>query len=302
MKNLPERSRNHSVLVLYDGHKSHINLGLIDWAKNEYIILFILPAHTSHVLQPLDVGCFGPFEKIYNNVSHKFMRENIGQRITRYNVCSLGCTAYSKALTASNLQSLFRKTGIHPYNPYVLHSFNFKPSEVLQEDKSTDLKEKLNFTESSSFFSEKSKKITEKKAVTKKRQYLSNVASGKAITEDSTIDRIRQHEESKKRPKSEKRMLEPQTGTSGTYKPASTELHQVSPLQSEEESLDDESEFCCVCNLFTPAELRHCTSLTFVEWVQCIKCGHWVNLVFCTSVRVVRRGYDFLCKHCVSEE
>ena len=119
----------------------------------------------------------------------------------RVNVSSLGNTAYSKALTPSNLLSSFRKTGIYPYNPHILHSFNFKPSEVLQEDKSTDIKEKQNFAESSSFFSEKSKKITEKKAVTKKRQYLSNVVSGKAITEDSTIDRIKQHEESKKKAK-----------------------------------------------------------------------------------------------------
>jgi len=56
LKYLPERSPSSQVIVLYDGHKSHINLGIIDWAKSQNIILFILPAHTSHVLQPLDVG------------------------------------------------------------------------------------------------------------------------------------------------------------------------------------------------------------------------------------------------------
>jgi hypothetical protein len=58
----------HYLLLIFDGHKSHISVDLIDWAKEQKIILFILPAHTSHILQPLDVACFGPFQKIYNKV------------------------------------------------------------------------------------------------------------------------------------------------------------------------------------------------------------------------------------------
>ena len=82
----------------------HMSTCLINWAETEnlmlfilpaHTILFILPAHTSHVLQPLDIGCFGRFERIYNKVSHKFMRENCGKSITRYNICELGCSAYN---------------------------------------------------------------------------------------------------------------------------------------------------------------------------------------------------------------
>ncbi|KAH3810887.1 hypothetical protein DPMN_139285 [Dreissena polymorpha] len=83
------------------------------------------------MLQTLDVGCFGPFERVYNSVCHQFMRENCGKSITRYNVCSLGCQAYAKALSASNLQASCRKTSIHPYNPSVVDASPFKPSEVL---------------------------------------------------------------------------------------------------------------------------------------------------------------------------
>ena len=44
-----------------------------------HVCLIIRPsAHlvyaTSHLLQPLDVACFGPFERMYNNVYHKTMR------------------------------------------------------------------------------------------------------------------------------------------------------------------------------------------------------------------------------------
>ncbi len=52
------------ILLLYDGHRSHISPFLVDWAAENKIILFVLPPHTSHILQPMDVGCFGAFSKI----------------------------------------------------------------------------------------------------------------------------------------------------------------------------------------------------------------------------------------------
>ena len=55
------------IIVPFDGHKSHINIPVTEWAKINNIILFVLPAHTSNILQPLDVGCFGPLQKIYNS-------------------------------------------------------------------------------------------------------------------------------------------------------------------------------------------------------------------------------------------
>ncbi len=60
-------SQDQKVLLILDGHKSHISVGLTEWALQHGIILFVLPAHTSHVLQPLDVSCFGPLDRMYNN-------------------------------------------------------------------------------------------------------------------------------------------------------------------------------------------------------------------------------------------
>ena len=47
----------HKLLFL-DGHGSHISLELIDKAREQNIILFKIIAHSSHVLQPLDVAVF----------------------------------------------------------------------------------------------------------------------------------------------------------------------------------------------------------------------------------------------------
>jgi hypothetical protein len=113
IKFIPRREPHQYLLLIFDGHKSHISVDLIDWAKEQKIILFILPAHTSHILQPLDVACFGPFQKIYNNKCQKLMRTGPAS-ISRYDVCKLACETYTLALSAVNLQSHFVKQAFIP--------------------------------------------------------------------------------------------------------------------------------------------------------------------------------------------
>ena len=108
-----------------DGHKSHITIPVINWAKQHNVIIQILPAHSSHFLQPLDVGCYGPFENIYNSLCHKTIRLS-GCTITKHDVCELACNAYGKSLSAGNLQSDFRKCGIYPFDRTVINDDIFK--------------------------------------------------------------------------------------------------------------------------------------------------------------------------------
>ncbi len=46
------------VLLIIDGHKSHLTLDCIDLACENQVILLCLPPHTTHHLQPLDVAVF----------------------------------------------------------------------------------------------------------------------------------------------------------------------------------------------------------------------------------------------------
>jgi hypothetical protein len=124
----PTDEKSGPVLVLYDGHKSHISLGLIEWAKNNNIVLFVLPPHCSHLLQPLDVGCFGPFEVAWNSACHSFPRVSGGKVITRYDVCRIACKIYASTLTPVNIQSSFRKCGIYPFDPTVIDESLLAPS------------------------------------------------------------------------------------------------------------------------------------------------------------------------------
>ncbi|KAJ8297689.1 hypothetical protein KUTeg_024220, partial [Tegillarca granosa] len=70
----------------------------------------------------MNVGCFGPFEPIYEQYAHKFMRQNIGRSITRYDICALACKVYDHALCPENIRSAFRKNGIYPFSADVVDS------------------------------------------------------------------------------------------------------------------------------------------------------------------------------------
>ncbi|ERF75560.1 hypothetical protein EPUS_08972 [Endocarpon pusillum Z07020] len=52
-------------LLIVDGHSSHINWSFIKLADSLRILIFILPPHTTHRLQPLDVGLFSPLAQAY---------------------------------------------------------------------------------------------------------------------------------------------------------------------------------------------------------------------------------------------
>jgi hypothetical protein len=51
-------------LLIVDGHSSHVNMKFLDAADRLRIIVHIMPPHSTHRLQPLDVGLFGPLAQL----------------------------------------------------------------------------------------------------------------------------------------------------------------------------------------------------------------------------------------------
>lgn len=50
-------------LLIFDGHGSHITMEMVELAKEHNIVLYRLPPHTTHKLQPLDVGFFNHIQR-----------------------------------------------------------------------------------------------------------------------------------------------------------------------------------------------------------------------------------------------
>jgi hypothetical protein len=60
-----ERTVGRYRLLILDGHGSHLTPQFDAICRENDIIPLCMPAHSSHLLQPLDVGCFGPLKKAY---------------------------------------------------------------------------------------------------------------------------------------------------------------------------------------------------------------------------------------------
>ncbi|CAC5401666.1 unnamed protein product [Mytilus coruscus] len=402
---------NGHVMLLLDGHKSHVAVSTIEWARRHNIVIQFLPAHTSHLLQPLDVGCYGPLQNIYNSLCHRTIRTK-QCALTRYEVCSMACKAYGNALSVSNLQSAFRKTGIYPFTKDNINDLPLTPSEAfvsdienhpentvletvevvnsavvvretendrlvsereeVESDKEnvgvmsegeiclevarsvvSDREEVESDKENDSVVSVSGRMIDEvgrhegsksdffvKKVVAmkrikgekkKKRNVLSRVISGKTVTEDDVLERVKEHVSKipgkkasdssvnkscaksgkkgqnrsvgckRKREQEKKKIVKcsksdsQKPGTSGVGKCVSEWA-----IDSESESESDirEDEKLCVCKKFVPEQVKQSSSLIFTKWAQCEKCERWVHLIYCTKVRIIRRGDSFMCVFC----
>ena len=139
--------------ILYDGHKSHISLILSDWARKHKVTLFVLPPHSSHLTQPLDVAVFGPFKAIYNSECQAYMKKFLGANSTSYQIAELTNKPYLTALSAENLICAFCPAGIHPFNNKAIPDsevapsliYRNAPSEISQESKDGNSTQEQNF-------------------------------------------------------------------------------------------------------------------------------------------------------------
>lgn len=96
---------NPSILI-YDNHESHISIHCIELAKENGVRL----PHSTHKLQPLDVGIFGPFQKFYNAAVDSWMLHNPGHSFSIYEVAACVGQAREKVMTPATITHAFKKT------------------------------------------------------------------------------------------------------------------------------------------------------------------------------------------------
>ena len=120
--------KDDPVLLILDNHDSHLSIEALNFCKESGIILLSLPPHTSHKLQPLDRGVYGPFKKAVNSVCDSWMLNNPGQTMTIYHIPGIVREALPLAITPKNIMSGFSCTGIVPFNRNIFDEMEFAPS------------------------------------------------------------------------------------------------------------------------------------------------------------------------------
>ncbi|KAI4455723.1 hypothetical protein MML48_9g00008282 [Holotrichia oblita] len=101
-------SPTNPVLLIYDGHATHINLQLIELAQSNNVTIILLPPHSSHLLQPLDLA-----KPPGTKNSKKKLAQTIGELWL--------------SLKPEIIQNGFRKAGIAPFNRGVISKDKYDP-------------------------------------------------------------------------------------------------------------------------------------------------------------------------------
>jgi hypothetical protein len=95
--------------LIFDGHGSHTTPDIIRHCIHNRIHLALLPPHTSHLTQPLDVGVFSSLK------AQIFSTGN--SRMQKAEWLDAFILARAKAFTQRNILSGWRGTGLNPFNP-----------------------------------------------------------------------------------------------------------------------------------------------------------------------------------------
>jgi hypothetical protein len=110
------RTKGKYRLLILDGHESHHSTEFELYCKQNNIITLCMPAHSSHKLQPLDVGCFGPLKQAYGRLIEDLMRAHINHISKLEFLCAFR-EAFFASITEKNIQGGFTGAGLVPYNP-----------------------------------------------------------------------------------------------------------------------------------------------------------------------------------------
>lgn len=94
-------SMDNPSLLIMDNHEAHLSKEALDLAKSSGIL--ILHHRTTSKMQPLDVGVFVPFKKIFNAAIDLFMLRNPGRPVTIYDVAEFIGYAHQRAMIPVNI-------------------------------------------------------------------------------------------------------------------------------------------------------------------------------------------------------
>jgi hypothetical protein len=119
LKHFDRCTANRSVgsyhLLVLDGHESHHLTDFEIYCAEHNIIALCMPPHSSHLLQPLDVGCFEPLEKAYGQEIEHLIRSSI-THIPKTEFFPAFYAAFQATMAEKDIKGGFKGTGFVPFD------------------------------------------------------------------------------------------------------------------------------------------------------------------------------------------
>ena len=112
-----------------------MSIDAIEFARANNIHLLCLPSHTTHILQPLDVGVFKSFKSNFSKSCSNYLAKHPGRVVTPEILSSLVADAWMPSLTTLNIMSGFQKCGLFPLNPGAVDDRCMAPSKAFVKNR-----------------------------------------------------------------------------------------------------------------------------------------------------------------------
>ncbi|XP_049339396.1 heterogeneous nuclear ribonucleoprotein U-like protein 1 isoform X11 [Astyanax mexicanus] len=113
--------KKRPLLLIFDGYKFNLAPDIVAAARREDVILLCLPPHCFHVLQPLDMGFFGPLKAEFAKLENLFVANKTEFAKVFHN-------PYQRLKDQGIVVEGFKKCGIFPLNRHAVDSSQLLPS------------------------------------------------------------------------------------------------------------------------------------------------------------------------------
>ena len=111
-----------------DGHSSRVSPVAAEALEMNNITVATIPAHTSHILQPLDRGVFRAFKESLTTLRRKIPKKATAAEI-RFGLLNAGRYAWHHATFIDTVKAAWKEAGIFPWDPRKIRD---DPSKVNQ--------------------------------------------------------------------------------------------------------------------------------------------------------------------------
>lgn len=111
-----DRANGQPQVLINDGYGSHEALEVMQFCHENNIILVRFPSHSTHKVQPCDIGVFAPLKTYYGEEVDEFCRGGVIV-IGKQHFTEMYSKARDKALTCRNIKAAWAKAGLYPWNP-----------------------------------------------------------------------------------------------------------------------------------------------------------------------------------------